>query len=147
VAQAKIGDTVMVHYHGTLEDGTVFSSTYEEKEPFEFVIGANRVLPKFEEAVIGMTEGDMKAVSIPPEDAYGQHKKEFVFVMDRAQAPHDIKLEIGKRLHLRSNQGTTVIATVTALTDDSVVLDANDPLAGKTLEFKIELIRIVPEKE
>ncbi len=143
MAQAKQGDTVRVHYHGTLDDGTVFSSTYEEKEPFEFTIGEDSVLPKFGKAVIGMNEGDTKVISIPPEDGYGQHKKEFVFVMDRANAPVDIKLEIGKRLQVSSNQGKKSIATITAITEDSVVLDANDPLAGKSLTFKIELIKVL----
>lgn len=143
MAQAQQGDMVRVHYHGTLEDGTVFSSTYEEKEPFEFTIGKGGVLPKFELAVIGMNAGDTKTISVPPEEAYGHHKKEFVYVMDRAQAPVHLSLEVGKRLQVRSNQGTTAIATITAITDDSVILDANDPLAGKTLTFKIELIEIL----
>jgi peptidylprolyl isomerase len=143
MAQAKQGDTVRVHYHGTLEDGTVFSSTYEEKEPFEFTIGKQSVLPRFEEAVIGMNAGETRSISVPPEDAYGQHKKEFVFVMDKAQAPVDLNLEVGKRLQVRSNQGKPTIATITAITEDSVILDANDPLAGKTLKFQIELIEIL----
>jgi peptidylprolyl isomerase len=142
MAQAKPGDTVRVHYHGTLEDGIVFSSTYEEKEPFEFTIGKESVLPSFEKAVIGMNEGDTKTISVAPENAYGQHKKEFVFVMDRTKAPPDLTLEIGKRLQVRSNRGTPALATITAITADSVILDANDPLAGKTLKFKIELIEI-----
>ena len=143
MAQAKQGDTVRVNYHGTLDDGTVFSSTYEEKEPFEFTIGEDGVLPTFGKAVIGMNEGDTKVLSITPEDGYGQHKKEFVFVMDRASAPIDIKLEIGKRLQVSSNQGKKSIATITAITEDNVVLDANDPLAGKSLTFKIELIKVL----
>ncbi|MFZ2445383.1 MAG: peptidylprolyl isomerase [Syntrophobacteraceae bacterium] len=143
MVQAKQGDTVRVHYRGTLEDGTVFSSTYEEKEPFEFTIGKESVLPKFEKAVLEMNKGDKRTVSISPEEAYGRHRKEFVFVMDRAQAPPQLKLELGKRLRVRSNEGTAVIASITAVTDDSVILDANDPLAGKTLSFEIELIEIV----
>jgi peptidylprolyl isomerase len=143
MAQAKQGDTVRVHYHGTLDDGTVFSSTYAEKEPFEFTIGKDSVLPKFEQAVVGMNEGDTKTILIGPEDGYGQHKKEFVYVMDRANAPVEIKLEIGKRLQVSSNQGKKSIATITAITEDSVVLDANDPLAGKSLTFKIELIKVL----
>ena len=67
MAQAKRGDSVKVHYHGTLEDGTVFSSTYEENEPFEFTIGSESVLPNFENAIIGMNEGEKRTVSIPPQ--------------------------------------------------------------------------------
>ncbi len=143
MVQAKTGDTVRVHYHGTLEDGTVFSSTYEEKEPFEFTIGQHSVLPKFEQTIIGMHAGESRTISIPPEEAYGQHKPEFVFAMNRAQAPVDLKLEIGKRLQVRSNQGAPLVATITAITEDSVILDANDPLAGKTLNFQIELVEIL----
>ena len=143
MAHAKQGDTVRVHYHGTLDDGTVFSSTYEEKELFEFTIGKASVLASFEKAIIGMNEGDKKTILVPPEDAYGQHKKEFVFVMDRAQAPAELTLELGKKLQIRSNQGKPAIATITAITEEHVVLDANDPLAGKTLSFQIELIEIL----
>jgi peptidylprolyl isomerase len=143
VGQAKQGDIVRVHYHGTLEDGTVFSSTYEEKEPFEFTIGKGSVLPRFEQAVVGMNEGDTRSISIAPEEAYGKHRKEFVFVMERAQAPAGLNLELGKKLQARTNQDKTVIATITAITEDSVVLDANDPLAGKTLNFEIELVKIL----
>ena len=143
MGQAISGDKVKVHYTGTLEDGTVFSSTYEENEPFEFTIGERNVLPSFENAVIGMEEGERKTISVPPEDAYGRHRKEFVFCMDKAQAPANLDLQVGKRLQVRLSGGTTAIATVQAITDDSVILDANDPLAGKTLEFEIELLKIL----
>lgn len=143
MAQAKLGDTVRVHYHGTLEDGTVFSSTYEEEEPFEFTLGRESVLPLFEEAVIGLNEGETATISIQPRDGYGEHKQEFVFAMDRKQAPEGLKLEVGKRLQIRSQEGRTAVATITAVTDDTVVLDANDPLAGRTLSFKIELLQIL----
>ena len=143
MAKAMQGNKVRVHYTGTLEDRTVFSSTYEENEPFEFTIGKRHVLPGFENAVIGMKEGEKKTITIPPEEAYGQHKKEFVFCMDKAQAPANLDLEVGKRLKVRLSGGTTAVATVQAITDDSVILDANDPLAGKTLEFEIELLEIL----
>jgi peptidylprolyl isomerase len=144
VAQAKSGDRVMVHYSGSLEDGTIFSSTYEEDEPFEFTIGEANVLPSFQNAVIGMNEGETKTISVPPEDGYGEHKTEFVLKMERAQAPPDLELEVGKRLQIRLNDGTTRVVTVVAITEDSVILDANDPLAGKTLKFEIELVEVRP---
>jgi peptidylprolyl isomerase len=144
VAQAKSGDKVVVHYSGSLEDGTVFSSTYEEDEPFEFTLGEENVLPIFQNAVIGMNEGETKTISVPPEDGYGEHKKEFVLKMERAQAPPDLELEEGKRLHIRLNDGTIRVVTVLAITEDSVILDANDPLAGKTLTFEIELVEVRP---
>ena len=121
----------------------MFSSTYQEKEPFEFAVGKGSVLPGFEQVVIGMNVGDTRSVSIPPEEAYGEHRKEFVFMMNRSQAPAGLNLELGKRLQIRTNEGKTTIATITAITEDSVILDANDPLAGKTLKFEIELIEIL----
>ncbi len=143
MAQAKQGDKVRVHYIGTLEDGSVFSSTHEEDEPFEFTIGEQNLLKSFENAVIGMNVGETKTISVPPEDGYGQHKKEFVFSMEREQAPTNLELEIGKRLQVRLNTGQMAIVTIQAITEDSVILDANDPLAGKTLTFKIELLEIL----
>jgi FKBP-type peptidyl-prolyl cis-trans isomerase 2 len=145
VAQAKSGDTVIVHYSGSLDDGTIFSSTYEEDEPFEFTLGEENVLPSFQNAVIGMNEGETKTISVPPEDGYGEHKTEFVLKMERSQAPPDLELEVGKKLQIRLNDGTTRVVTVVAITEDSVILDANDPLAGKTLKFEIELVQIVTE--
>ena len=143
MTKAKPGDKVRVHYTGTLEDGTVFSSTYDENEPFEFTIGEKSVLSSFADAVIGMNEGDTKTISVPPEDGYGQHRKEFVYNMERAQAPANLELEIGKRLQIRLRTGKTAIVTIRAITEDSVILDANDPLAGKTLKFEIELINVL----
>ena len=147
MAKAKSGDRVMVHYNGSLEDGTIFSSTYEEDEPFEFTIGEESVLPSFQNAVIGMEEGEKRTISVPPEDGYGEHKTEFVLKMERAQAPPDLELEVGKRLQIRLNDGTTRVVTVMAISEDSVILDANDPLAGKTLQFEIELVQIVAGEE
>ncbi len=143
MAQAKSGDRVIVHYSGSLEDGTIFSSTYEEDEPFEFTIGEANVLPSFQNAVIGMNEGETKTISVPPEDGYGEHKTQFVLKMERDQAPPNLELELGKRLQIRLNDGTARVVTVLAITEDSVILDANDPLAGKTLQFEIELIEII----
>ncbi len=143
MVQAKPGDKVRVHYVGTLEGGAVFSSTYKEDEPFEFTVGERNVLPSFENAVVGMKEGETKTISVPPEHAYGQHKKEFVFSMEKASVPDNLELKLGKRLQVRLSGGTTAIATIQAITDDSVILDANDPLAGKTLVFQIELLKIL----
>jgi FKBP-type peptidyl-prolyl cis-trans isomerase 2 len=142
VAQAKPGDRVIVHYSGSLEDGTIFSSTYEEDQPFEFTLGEESILPSFQNAVIGMNEGETRSISVPPEEGYGEHKTEFVLKMQRDQAPPDLELEVGKRLQIRLSDGTMRIVTVVAIDEESVILDANDPLAGKTLTFEIELVEI-----
>ena len=142
MTEAKIGDTVKVQFEGYLEDGTIFGSTTEEK-PFEFTIGQKHMLPGFENAVIGMQKGDTKTIALPPEEAYGYPKKELVHVMDRSSFPQDIKIEIGKRLRVRTQDGNYTIVTVKDFTENTIVIDENDPLAGKTLTFKIELVDIL----
>ncbi len=142
MSKAKTGDKVKVHFEGFLEDGTVFGSTMDE-EPFEFTIGEKNMLPGFENAVIGMQKGDTKTITLPPEEAYGPHKKELVSVMEKSGFPQEINLEIGKRLRVRTQDGNHKMVTVKDFTEDSIVLDENDPLAGKTLTFKIELVEIL----
>jgi peptidylprolyl isomerase len=142
MTQAKIGDKVKVHFTGYLEDGTVFGSTMDE-EPFQFTIGEKNMLPGFENAVVGMKKGDTKKITLTPTEAYGPHKKERVFGMEKSGFPPEIKLEIGKQLRVRKQDGEYAVVTVKHFSDDSIVLDENDPLAGKTLTFKIELVEII----
>lgn len=141
MAKAKIGDRVKVHFEGYLEDGTIFGSTMGE-EPFEFTVGEKNMLPGFENAVIGMQKGETKTITLPPEEAYGLSRKELVHVMERSGFPEEIDLEVGKRLRVRTQDGKHAVVTIKDVTDDSIVLDENDPLAGKTLIFKIELVEI-----
>ena len=142
MTKAKTGDMVKVHFEGYLEDGSVFGSTMDD-EPFEFTIGEKNMLPGFENAVIGMQKGDIRTITLPPEKAYGSHKKELVSVMERSGFPEEIHLEVGKRLRVRTQDGKYTIVTIKDFTEDSLVIDGNDPLAGKTLTFKIELVEIV----
>ncbi|MBW2406389.1 MAG: peptidylprolyl isomerase [Deltaproteobacteria bacterium] len=142
MTHAKIGDKVKVHFTGTLEDGVIFGSTIGE-EPFEFIIGEKNMLPGFENAVIGMKKGDTKTITLPPEEAYGSPKKELVSVMERSGFPEEINLEIGKRLRVRTQDGIYTMVTIKDFNEDRIVLDENDPLAGKTLTFKIELVEIL----
>jgi FKBP-type peptidyl-prolyl cis-trans isomerase 2 len=142
MTKAKTGDRVKVHFEGYLVDGTVFGSTTDEK-PFEFTIGDKNMLPGFENAVVGMQKGDTKTITLPPEEAYGPHKKELVHVMDKSSFPQEINLEIGKRLQVRTQDGRSAIVTIKDFTEDNIVIDENDPLAGKTLTFKIELVEII----
>ena len=141
MTKAKTGDKVKVHFEGYLEDGQVFGSTMGD-EPFEFTIGEKNMLPGFENAVIGMQKGGTKTITLPPEEAYGAHKKELVSVMEKSGFPKEINLEIGKRLRVRTQDGKYTVVTIKDFTEDSIVLDENDPLAGKALTFKIELVEI-----
>lgn len=141
MAQVKTGDKVKVHYVGSLEDGTVFDSS-REGEPMEFAVGERMLIPGFEDAVIGMSVGDSKTVSIPPEDAYGSSIEELVTVVERSQIPSSLEPKIGMMLQANSDDGMVVPFTVKEVTEDSVTLDGNHPLAGKGLTFKIELLEI-----
>lgn len=142
MTKAKTGDRVKVHFEGYLENATVFGSTLDD-EPFEFTIGEKNMLPGFENAIIGMQKGDTKTITLPPEEAYGSPKKELVSVMQRSGFPKEINLEIGKRLRVRTQDGKYTMVTIKDFTEDIIVLDENDPLAGKTLTFKIELVEIL----
>jgi peptidylprolyl isomerase len=142
MTKAKTGDKVKVHFEGYLEDGKVFGSTMDD-EPFEFIIGEKNMLPGFENAIVGMQKGDTKTITLPPEEAYGHHKKELVSVMEKSGFPKEINLEVGKKLRVRTQDGKYTVVTIKDVTEDSIVLDENDPLAGKTLTFKIELVDII----
>ena len=141
MAQAKQGDAVRVHYTGKLEDGTVFD-TSQDREPLEFTIGEDRVIPGFESAVLGMEPGDSKTEELAPDDAYGQRREDMVMELDREQIPENLDPEVGQQLHLRMEDGQRVPVVITELGEDSVTIDANHPLAGKKLIFDIELISI-----
>lgn len=141
MAEAKAGDTVRVHYTGTLDDGSVFD-TSRGREPLEFTVGAGQVIPGFDEAVTGMQPGEEKRVTIPADEAYGQRRPEMVGTVRREQFPPDIQPAVGQQLQM-SQQGQNFVVTVTGVTDDEVTLDANHPLAGENLTFQVELVEIV----
>ncbi len=141
MATAKTGDTVAVNYTGKLDDGTVFD-TSSGREPLEFTIGSGQVIPGFEEAVIGMSPGDKKTASLAPEQAYGARHEELVITLGRDQVPEGMPITVGQRLSLRSPDNRELPVVVTEVAEDTITLDANHPLAGKTLHFDIELVAI-----
>ncbi len=142
MATVTKGDTVKVHYVGRLADGEVFDSSRERNEPFIFIIGEEMVIPGFEAAVIGMAVGEKKTVTIAPVDGYGERQEEFVLTVRRNQFPPDAQVEIGACFDLSDGMGRSVPAVITAISGEEVTLDANHPLAGKTISFEIELIEI-----
>lgn len=142
MAQAGTGDTVRVHYTGTLDDGTVFD-TSSGREPLEFTIGSGQVIPGFEGAVNGMSPGDSETVKIPAEQAYGRHQEEMMLEVDRAQVPPELDPQVGERLEIKQQNGQSVPVTVTAITETLITLDGNHPLAGQALTFEIELVEVV----
>lgn len=141
MAKAKQGDTVHVHYTGKLKDGTVFD-TSQDREPLSFTIGEQRVIPGFEEAVVGMEPGDTKTEELSPDQAYGQHREDMVMELEREQLPESVEPEVGQQLQLRMQDGREVPVVITDLNEEAVTIDANHPLAGKALVFEIELVNI-----
>lgn len=141
MAQAKDGDTVKVHYTGKLTDGVAFDSS-EGSDPLEFKIGSGRLIPGFEEAVIGMSPGESKTVKIPAEKAYGRYKDDRVINADLKDLPTDIKPEIGMNLEVCGSDGKIIPVQITDIKGNTVTLDANHPLAEQELIFNIKLIEI-----
>jgi len=141
MTQVKNGDTVKVHYHGRLTDGTTFD-TSEGRGPLEFEVGAQQVIKGFDEGVLGMAIGDKKTIHIPAEDAYGTSSQERMIEFPRNQFPPDMTPEIGMQLNLRNQDGHDFPVVIAEIREDVVVLDANHPLAGKDLVFDVELVEI-----
>ena len=141
MTQAQNGDKVRVHYIGKLEDGTVFDSS-QGSEPLEFTIGQGQLIPGFEQGVVGMEPGEAKTVNVPADQAYGPHRPEGIFELDRSEIPAGIPLEVGLRLQANQQNGQTVELTVVDLSENKVTLDGNHPLAGKDLTFDIQLVEI-----
>ena len=138
---ANDGDTVKVHYTGTLEDGTVFD-TSRGREPLEFTLGEGTIIPGFEETVKGMQVGQTKTVTIPAEEAYGPHRDELVMVIERDKLPEGLNPAIGQQLEMQQADGGTAVVVVTDVSETTITIDANHPLAGKDLTFEIELVEI-----
>ncbi|GAB3566833.1 peptidylprolyl isomerase [Spirosoma luteolum] len=144
MAQAKSGDTVQVHYTGTLTDGTVFDSS-AGRTPLEFIVGSGQVIKGFDDGVEGMSEGEKKTINIPVEDAYGPANEEMIFTLNRSDIPDDIPLEKGMTLNMHEDGNPRAIPVIVRdLTDTNVTLDANHPLAGQDLVFEVELVGVKP---
>ena len=141
MTQAKQGDTVKVHYTGKLDDGTVFD-TSDNRDPLEFVVGEGQVIPGFEESVVGMKVDETKSTRIPVEEAYGPRREDLVLVIEQGQFPPDIAPQVGQQLRLRQANDESVTVVVTDVSDESVTLDANHPLAGEALTFEVKLVGI-----
>lgn len=141
MSQAKSGDIVTIHYTGTLDDGTEFDSS-AGGDPLQFTLGSDQVIPGFSKAVEGMAVGDSKTVNIPPEQAYGPRHEQMVQEVPRTVLPEELEPKEGMALQARNPEGGTVNLIVTAVSDDTITVDGNHPLAGKVLNFDIELVNI-----
>ena len=141
MTEVKQGDTVRIHYKGTLKDGTVFDSS-EGREPLEFTVGSGQIIPGLDAAMPGMTTGDQKTVEIPVDQAYGPRNDDATQSVPRDQIPAEIPLEPGLQLQMQTPQGQVVPVTVTEVGDEAVTLDANHPLAGQDLTFEVTMVDV-----
>lgn len=139
---AEKGDNVSVDYTGTLENGEVFD-TSEGKQPLTFVLGEGRLIPGFENAVLGMKVGETKTVTLKPEEAYGERDERLIQVFPKQAFGENFSFKVGDMIALTDpNSGRQFPAVITEITDDNVTVDLNPRLAGKTLTFKITLVKI-----
>ena len=143
--KVQSGDTVKVHYHGTLTSGETFDSS-NGREPLEFKVGEGQVIPGFDNAMVDMEIGQSKKVEIPMMEACGPAHEEMVFKFPKTNFPEDFTPEVGMSVNMRDQQGNPVPVIIVGIEEDVVVLDANHPLAGQDLIFQIELVEIAGGK-
>lgn len=141
MSQAKNGDTVKIHYTGTLDDGSQFDSS-EGRDPLEFTLGGGQVIPGFEKAVEGMAVGDKKSINIPSVEAYGERHEQLVQEVPKEALPDDMQPEVGMPLQAQREDGHVIDMVVTAVGNESITVDGNHPLAGQALNFDIHLVEI-----
>ncbi len=141
MSKAKEGDKVKVHYTGKFEDGEVFDSS-ADREPLEFTLGQGQVIPGFENGIKGMEIGEKKSITVAPEDGYGPRHDQNIIEVKKSVFPADIVPEVGRQLQVQSPDGNRMNVVISDVKDETVTLDANHPLAGKTLVFDVELVEI-----
>ena len=140
--KVKNGSNVSVHYRGTLNDGTEFDNSRVRGETLDFQVGVTKMIPGFTDALLGMTEGQKKTVTLSPENAYGERTEEaFQPFPKEAFGENFTQLEVGEMVQGNGPAGA-FLAKVHELNDDNVVLDMNHPLAGEELSFEIELLSV-----
>ena len=138
----NVGKTCRVHYKGTFNDGKQFDSSYDRGEPLEFVCGAGQMIKGFDAAVADMELGAEVDIHLMPAEAYGEANPEAIFTMPIAQLPGSETLEVGQRVYLRDNYGRPVPVLVTAKDETNITFDANHEMAGKELNFHIEVVEV-----
>jgi FKBP-type peptidyl-prolyl cis-trans isomerase SlpA len=141
MSKVKANDTVKVHYTGKLNDGSVFDSS-REKDPIQFTMGQGQIIPGFENGLIDMEVNETKTINIPSAEAYGDRNDEMIQEVPKSQLPPEVKPEVGMNLMSQTPDGQQMQLTVAEVKEESIVVDANHPLAGKDLTFEVELVEI-----
>jgi FKBP-type peptidyl-prolyl cis-trans isomerase 2 len=141
MAQAQHGDTVKIQYTGKLDDGSVFDSS-DPNAPLAFTIGEGEVIPGVENGVVGMEEGETKTISIPPDEGYGPMRDELTVTVDRDQLPDGVEPEEGMPMQMQLPNGQVIPVRISEVSDGTVKIDANHPLAGKDLIFDVQLVEV-----
>ncbi len=142
MGQAKQGDVIRVHYTGRLEDGTQFDSSMDS-DPIEFTVGNGDLIAGFENGVVGMEVGEKKTITIPPDQAYGDRQDTLIAEINKSDFPSEITPEIGLPLQVQHPDGNQINVIIIEMTENTVTIDANPPLAGETLIFDLELVEII----
>ena len=140
MSKVEKGDTVKIHYIGTFDDGTQFDNSRERELPISFEAGSETLLPAFETAVYGMKVGEVKNIHLTPEDAYGTPRPELVQPVPSSAFPNDYKFQAGAIVEGQGPQGQRLMARIESVDGETVVLDYNHPMAGKNLNFEIEVV-------
>lgn len=141
MTQAKNGDHVEVHYTGKFNDGIVFDSS-ADSAPLSFTLGEGKIIEGFEDAIRGMKTGEKKTVMIPPDKGYGPRNDEMIIDVPLNQLPKDLDPQEGQQLQLTNQDNQPIVVVITKVTEESITLDGNPPLAGKDLTFDLELVNI-----
>jgi len=140
--EVKQGDTIKVHYTGTLNDGSEFDSSYKRNEPIQFQAGAGQMIQGFDNAVMGMAVGEKKTINIPSNEAYGEQNPEAMMDVPKTNFPPEFEFVEGEMVQGQTETGQPLQAIILEVKDETVVLDFNHPLAGEELNFDIELMEI-----
>ena len=138
---AQNGNTVKIHYTGTLADGSQFDSS-EGRAPLTFKLGAGQIIPGLERQIAGMAVGDSKTVTVPADEAYGPRNPEQIQEVPRSVLPPEVIPEVGMQLQAQAPNGMPVMLVVSAVTDETITVDGNHPLAGQDLTFAVEVVGI-----
>ena len=139
----NVGKRCRTHYRGTFNDGTQFDSSYDRSEPLEFICGAGQMIPGYDAAVADMEVGQMLDVHLSPEEAYGDVNPEAIFSVEIAQLPGAESISVGEQVYLQDQYGRPIPVKVAAKDDTTITFDANHEMAGKELNFRIELVEVL----